>query len=564
MNILTYCKMPLSIKIIAAVAGILFLLKCSPGISGGGSEAGNAKIAGVIIDKDGVPAANTIVTLLPSDYNPVTGTPIADSCIDTTDSNGIYHFTVAENKTYSIEAVQQQSLLRAFITGIPVGTEDSSIQDCMLSLPGAVRILLSNVVDNTTGYVYIPGTTFSVKVKTANGYTFLDSVPSGVLPEISYMATDSNPPVVLSHNVTVLSGDTATVLWQNWEYSHELILNTSASGADITENIINFPVLVRLFQSNFNFSQCMSNGEDLRFISSDGKILIHEIEQWDPENKIAAIWVKVDTILGNNAEQSIMMIWGNPSATAQVSGNTVFDTMDGFEGVWHLGEAVTEPVLDATDNHYDGVSLDTSRPQQAKGIIGNCHVFDGKDDFITMPNTANSKLDFPGDGYFTVSAWASLDTIDSIPQLVVAKGYSQYFLRCTYFPANAPLWEFSEFATPNSWQACTTTAYARQWSLITGIRAGDRHLLYVNGTLVDSTPNSYVSTGLSRNTLNDLTIGRFLELVTLPNNTSGYCFFKGAIDEVRIDRGVRSNDWVKLCYMNQRSDDRLVSWSPGP
>ncbi|HEX3018737.1 MAG TPA: DUF2341 domain-containing protein [Chitinispirillaceae bacterium] len=551
------CKMILSIKIIAVVAGSLLLLQCNPGISGGGSEAGNAKIAGVIVDKDGAPAPNTIVTLLSSDYNPVTDTPIADSCIDTTDAKGCYHFTVAENHTYSIQAVQQQSHLRALITGISVGTEDSSIDICKLSLPGTVRILLSKGNSNT-GYIYIPGTNLFSKVKSVNGYTLLDSVPSGVLPEISYASIDSSPPVVLSYNVAVIPGDTTTVLWQNWQYSHELILNTSASGADIVDDLNNFPVLIRLSAANFDFNKCMPNGEDLRFVSSTGKTLFHEIEQWDRNGNQAVIWVKVDTILGNNAEQTITMIWGNPSATAQVNEKTVFDTTHGFEGVWHLGEAASVPFLDATGNRYNGLSPDTARPQQQKGIIGSCQVFDGSADYITMPNTAGGKLNFPADGYFTISAWVSLDTIDNVPQLIVAKGYSQYFLRCTYFPADAPVWEFSEFVGTNSWNACTTTAYARQWSLITGVRAGERHLLYINGALVDSTPNSYISSTLSRVTSNDITIGRFIELVTLPNNTSGYCFFRGAIDEVRIDRGARSSAWVKLCYMNQRSDDRLI------
>lgn len=556
MKKLTSCK--ISIKIIAAVAGIFFLLKCSPGISGGGSEAGNAKIAGMIIDKDGNPAANTIVKLLPSEYNPVTDEPIADSCIDTTDTNGLYHFTVAENHIYCIQAVQQNTRLRALITGIAVGTEDSTIQACRLSLPGTVRVLVSNEKDNTPGYIFIPGTTFFVKVDSVEGYTLLDSVPSGVISAISYTSSDTSLPVVLSQNVPVNSGDTTTVLWPDWEYSKELILNTSSSGADIRENLNNFPILVRLTAATFDFSKCMPEGEDLRFISSTGKILYHEIEHWDRENSSASIWVKVDTILGNNAKQSITMIWGNPSATAPVNEKTVFDTTDGFEGVWHLGEEAGKSFLDATDNHYNGISPDTARTQKQKGYIGNCQVFDGNGDFITMPNTASSKLDFPDDGYFTVSAWVSLDTIDNTSQVIVAKGYTQYFLRFTYFPADSPLWEFSEFDGPISWQACTTKAYARQWLLITGVHAGDRQFLYINGTLADSNPNTYSSSIMSRNTSNDITIGRFFELVNLPNNTNSYCFFKGAIDEVRIERGARSSDWVKLCYMNQRIDDRLV------
>jgi len=557
MKKLKYCKRP--IILIAAAAGIFSLLNCSnPSISTGGSEAGNAKIAGRIIDKDGYPAANTIVTILPSDYNPLTNEPIPDSCIDTTDTNGTYHFTVAENHVYSIEAIQQQSYLRALVTGISVGTEDSSIEACRLSLPGAVRILVPNENFEIPGYIYIPGTTFFVEVKAENEYTLLDSIPSGVILSILYALTDSSLPVIMSQNVEVTPGDTTTVLWPDWEYSHELILNTSPTGADITEDIYNFPVLVRLSETNFVFNQSMPLGEDLRFVSSSGKLLSHEIELWDGENQHAAIWVRVDTILGNNAKQSITMIWGNPSATAPVKEKSVFDTTDGFEGVWHLGEGTTESFLDVTDNHYDGISPDTCRPQQQKGIIGNCQNFDGNTDYIIMPNTASSKLNFPSDGYFTISAWVSLDTLDYISQLIVSKGYSQYFLRFTYFPSDSPLWEFSEFTSPNIWQACTTRAYARQWSLITGVRAGDRHLLYVNGVLVDSIPNSYNTSTLSRDTSQNITIGRFMEAVTLPNNTSEFCFFKGAIDEVRIELGARSDAWVKLCYMNQRSDDRLV------
>jgi len=544
--------------IIIAAAGLFLLLKCSDPISDGGSEAGNAKIAGIIVDKNGLPAANTIVTLLPSDYNPVTDEPIADSCIDTTDTNGIYHFTVEEGHVYSIEAVQQQSLLRALITGISVDTQDSSIEACMLSLPGAVRILVPDEKFETPGYIYIPGTTFFVKVKTENGYTLLDSIPPGVIPSIWYASEDSSSPFIMSQNVEVTSGDTTTVLWPGWEYSQELILNTSPSGADISEDIINFPVLIRLSAANFDFNESMPNGEDIRFVSSTGELLFHEVELWDRENKHAAIWVKVDTIFGNNATQSITMIWGNPSATAPVNGKSVFDTADGFDGVWHLGEAAAEPFLDATGNQYNGMSPDTCRPQKQIGIIGNCQKFDGNNDYIIMPNTASSKLNFTTDDYFTISAWVSLDTLDYISQVIVTKGYSQYFLRFTYFPADSPLWEFSEFISPNTWQACTTTAYARQWSLITGVRARDRHLLYVNGVLVDSTPNSYTSSTLSRDTSQDITIGRFMELITLPNNTNEYCFFMGAIDEVRIEHGARSNAWVRLCYMNQRSDNRLV------
>jgi hypothetical protein len=35
-------------------------------------------------------------------------------------------------------------------------------------------------------------------------------------------------------------------------------------------------------------------------------------------------------------------------------------------------------------------------------------------------------------------------------------------------------------------------------------------------------------------------------------------FFKGGIDEVRVMSVMPDADWIKLCYMNQKSEDLLV------
>ena len=35
-------------------------------------------------------------------------------------------------------------------------------------------------------------------------------------------------------------------------------------------------------------------------------------------------------------------------------------------------------------------------------------------------------------------------------------------------------------------------------------------------------------------------------------------YWNGKIDEVRVEKVARSADWIKLCFMNQREDDKLV------
>jgi hypothetical protein len=180
-----------------------------------------------------------------------------------------------------------------------------------------------------------------------------------------------------------------------------------------------------------------------------------------------------------------------------------------------------------------------------------------------MPKTSNSKLNFPENGYYTVSAWVLLDTLDGKSHCIVSKGYEQYYLRSTYIsttlPYTTPLWEFVEFSDIDKWKTSTIQLSAKQWTLLVGVHQGTRQLLYCNGVLVDSTTDKWQN-AVSRDTNNNLTLGRFAESVVLPI-VEGYCYFKGGIDEVRICNIAQAPEWVKLCYMNQGADDKLVRFS---
>jgi hypothetical protein len=272
----------------------------------------------------------------------------------------------------------------------------------------------------------------------------------------------------------------------------------------------------------------------------------------------AEVWVNVDTVHGNDSAQSITMYWGNANAVDASNGAAVFDTGNGFQGVWHLDEGGNDPAHDATGNRYDGNAYNMSAASSAAGIAGNARAFDGVSSYITMPNTANGKLNFPEDGYYTVSAWVLADTLDNFSHLIVSKGYEQYYLRITSWTTLSPQWEFVEFNESTKWQTSTSPAASKQWTLVTGVRQGSRQFLYCNGELVDSSIAIWQN-AVSRNTSNDLSIGKFLQQVTVPLS-EGYCFFKGSIDEVRILSTAQSGDWIRLNYMNQRNDDRLVQF----
>jgi hypothetical protein len=194
----------------------------------------------------------------------------------------------------------------------------------------------------------------------------------------------------------------------------------------------------------------------------------------------------------------------------------------------------------------------------AVGMIGNARVFDGNSSYIAVPNTASGKLNFPDDGYFSISAWAYVDTFDNEYRTIAGKGHQQYFLQLTYFPLNRPQWEFSTFSNAENWRMSTSSAVEKQWVLLTGVRQGNVQYLYCNGELVDATSDVY-DHGISRGASEDFLIGRFMNEATFPANF-GYCYFKGRIDEVRVSSVARNADWIRLSYMNQRSDDKVVQF----
>jgi hypothetical protein len=540
--------------LLVSIAFIMTTTGCNKNIAGATTETTNG-VAGVICNSENSPMPNIVVKLFPDDYNPVADGALDGCFIDTTDIHGTYSFKKLKSGVYVV-------LARDLVTSTTFSKRDITVSDSSLITvpsgtlkgPGSIEVDFSSIGNVSAGYLYIPGTDIYSNIGN-NGSALLSDVPCGTIQRVFYITGDEKFNIVRSE-ITVETGKTAVINLPLWKYSRQIILNTTPSGAGVPVDIYNFPVLIRLNGSNFDFSQAGAGGCDIVFTDKNNLVLPHEIERWDTAAEHAEIWVKADTIHGNDSTQAISMYWGNQAVTKQLSNGAVFDTSDGYQGVWHMGKTV----LDATVNRYDGSSPDSASPQVAEGIIGNCRVFDGNRDFITMPNTANGKLNFPEGGNYTISAWVSLDTLDSASHCIVSKGYEQYYLRSTYISASiptlAPLWEFVEFSETAKWQASNCPATIRQWMLITGVRQGSRQLIYCNGELADSTFDAWPNT-VSRNTSNDLFIGRFSKAVTVPIN-EGFCFFKGSIDEVRIISLAQTSSRVRLCYMNQRPDDRLV------
>lgn len=535
----------------AFAVAFLLVISCSPPSTagGGGSEV---EVVGKVLLPGNSPAPATQVKLIPINYDPSVMAAIADSLIDTSDEQGRYSFKNVRPGMYNVQAVQLRQRTRLLVTGLLVDSGTITVEPEILHEPGVIRMqLLNRTLHN--GYAIIPGTDIAEVVAAGTSTIIIDSVPVGTIPEVRYEGLGDTLSIV-SKSVAVFADDTTEISDPSWLHMQTVLLNTSASGANVRGTLTSFPVLLRLTSDNFTFAEAAADGSDLRFSSVTGKMLPYEIEMWSASLHKAAIWVLVDTVHGNDSLQSITMHWGAAQTSIVEEDEPVFDTAAGFAGVWHLGESPD----DASVNHYHGTSPDSATPEVVDGVIGEGRSFDGKEDYMVMPNTAKSSLDFPEDGFFSLSAWVYADTLDHVFRTIATKGYEQYFLQLSYFPGDSALWQFSVFREVDNWNMSHVSAEKQKWVFLTGVRNGTTQHLYVNGELAVNLSAAY-NQDTTRNTTNDFSIGRFLKEATFPTNF-GNCFFKGKIDEVRVCSRARSADWIKLCYMNQRSDDKLVQF----
>jgi hypothetical protein len=530
----------------------------------GTSEQGNAKVIASIYTLGGNPAVGAAVRLRRADYlsDTVTGTKTDTHFIKNTvtGANGSFTIDSLDTSAYSIEVNDGSARAVLFRFVISQAGQTVRLADTLRSY----AVIRGTVDIGTTAsrrYVQVFGLERLVMLDSNNRYALSD-LPAGTF-RLRFFSLDTGVNSLVFDSITAGAGQTVQLSYSNWQYSRLLYLNTTASGAGVGGDVLGFPVLVRLTDSNFVFSQTMPDGGDVRFVKPDGTPLPYEIERWEPVTERAEVWVKVDTVYGNDSSHCFIMYWGNPSAANESSGPAVFDTADGFQGIWHLGES-DSLAPDATGNRYNGTGYFTA---PAAGMIGNAQYFNGVSSYIQMTGTApQSRLNFPMNGRYTVSAWIYHDTLaDSVTYVIAGKGEHQYFIKnfglAQSTPTHVHQWEFTEYHGNDIWHAATfVPAVEKTWTYLVGIRDGSNQYLYVNGALAMQGYQVF-GTGqdtIPRDTSDDFSIGAFLHPVTAWNQ--GYAYFRGAIDEMGVSSVPRSADWVKLCYMNQKEQDALVKW----
>ncbi|HKP95231.1 MAG TPA: DUF2341 domain-containing protein [Fibrobacteria bacterium] len=554
---------------LASVLGCLFEAPGEPVAQGGGSsETTNGVVMGFVTRPDGTPAQNARVVLRPRNFlkdtslaRPKSARPgnasraprLAET---TTDGQGRYAIDSVGPGDYYLEANDRDSL--ATVRDFSAGDRDTIFLDSIRLRPTGV--VVGHVNGDLTGIseavVQIYGLDRVAKVDSATGqfsfpdlpegsYTLRASVPSSPVEarEIAGVAAHSSDTNFIDdmHIASFEEEDYAS-----WAYSRRILINTTASGADVKGPVAGFPLLVRLTNGNFDFS--LSDGRDVRFSGGDGKRLRYQVERWDAAAHLAEIWVKVDTIHGNSRSDAITMHFGKAGAPDWSDDRHVFDSADGYGGVWHLAEEAADTLTkglykDASPAAQNGD--DRIRSTSVQGIIGPGHGFDLGDYVKSQPSyTLRPAREI------VISAWFRGKATGSYGSTVASLGDS-YGLRIV--PNGSVLLFVYKGNASGAWTNLLTSGVNvldSAWHHLAGTYDGSTLRIYVDGVgkaaMAWSAPIPY--------TLGpDFFIGR--------HGTSKRIYdFTGSLDEVVILNRIRDANWMKLCFESQRLNPTLLEF----
>jgi hypothetical protein len=328
--------------------------------------------------------------------------------------------------------------------------------------------------------------------------------------------------------------------WWDARWTHRSTLTISDPG--LMEALTDFQVPVKLDSSALDYAAARPDGQDLRVVTAEGTVLDTQIDGWDPAGT-SLVWVKLPRLDGKPLALSIY--YGN--AAAEAAAGQVWPAP--YTGVWHLsGDA-----KDSTPNGNDGAMMVGGSfvpGQLGKGL----HLDRAAKDHIVLKG--DIKL-VAGAAGCTFSAWINPNNIeDSVNGMIimtVGKWFNNNHNSFTDFNVNAAGQMISHIDPgPNM----AASGYARilsdpgfikasEWAWVTYVidLAAKEERFFKNGMLVSTKPPPAGKAWAD--TFIDMVSSRVV-IGSEEDNISHW--YTGSMDELRIEKGMRSPAWIGAQY----------------
>jgi biopolymer transport protein ExbB len=327
-----------------------------------------------------------------------------------------------------------------------------------------------------------------------------------------------------------LSG-TAHAWWNGeWTLRKKFTLDTTATGAAIADPIGTTPVLVRLHDGNFRFTDAKPDGADIRFVAADDKTLLpYHIEKFDSLLNEAFVWVKIpDTKPGTKT--SFWLYYGNSGNKAaradDAKGTYDADTVL----VYHFAERGSP----ANDSSGAGNSAQNAGVPVEGSLIGSGLRLDGKS-AITVPSSPS--LAWTDGTALTWSAWIKPAALQPNAAIFSRRDGAKAFVIGA--DNGVPFVEVN-----GTRSAGGAPIAAGGWHHLAVVVAGLNVTLYLDG-------ESYATLSAALPALNTSALIGANGAAGTPDAAADAAGFVGEMDELEISRVARQPGFIKLAAFGQ-------------
>jgi hypothetical protein len=349
----------------------------------------------------------------------------------------------------------------------------------------------------------------------------------------------------------------------DWKHAMRIRIDTSTTGAGVSETLTDFPLLVRLGGSanTFDFGQARMDGGDLRFVDDKGHNLNYQIERWDSGQRLAELWVSMPRIVGNSAANTILLYWGNEFASPVASGTAVFDS---YSCVYHIEDATMagsgSVQVEDDSGHKAVASIDStgsdvpaSASTHADGIIGFGLSLDGKNSYLATPPLLQSSPSLSISLWFNTLAPPGGLAAFYRPSLGMSDGATNLALTMN----DSGTLSFSVWQKGAMLPITSLTRYDdHAWHFATARLSPAGQYLFVDGESVAQNPT------LTAADPSPDSVWRFGQLPGVAAAGIPSTYFAGVLDEIRVSGNEESAAWIKLAYATQRPGSSAVMYLP--
>lgn len=502
-----------------------WLWSCSEPTAGV-TDIGNS-LAGIVLSEKGTPMPNARVVVY---FDHWENEFISDSIETTTNSHGQFEFKNMNTEESFVLLAQKDSL----------SVLSFASDTLVVSTP---KLISSRILGKSNGWVRVLGLN-SKQFINEDGSFALSKIPSGELALIYgdteqenlrflFKTIDTRDTIDLPDLIEAESVDHWLQLVdfryyrddgyggiQAFDFTEneakDVVLSYSLADYNLQETLGDFVLPIRLDSSNFDF-EAWADSSELMLVSDEEATLAFEFDYWDPSSKEALLWVHLDSISPDAKSLAIhfkKMAWQKESPFREENGVMSVLHMNGSEAIETQGVSILSDSgfighgVSLAPSQY--INLDTLDPCSTDFTLSLWVFWYGKN--------GNHQILFSQRSFWSDTTSRFQWHFDYINDLFAV--YNNIDQRNKFTTAEVPV---------------------EEWAYLTLLFKEGYLSMFVNGVRYGE-PALFVPTEL--NEAVPLRVG---------GNEINTETWNGVLDEVRVEKVARSEEWIRFSYEVQKA-----------